>query len=84
MREMNEIVSFNDAVLHNDITTMLRELSFIPNYSGFNYIREAVKMVVCFGDDIPGISNSSFQMHSGTSPDATKNDMRKTTNRKWR
>ena len=66
MREMNGSVSFNNGVLHNDITAMLTALR------------------VYLGNDIPGISNSSFQMHSGTSPDATKNDMRKTTNRKWR
>ena len=84
---MNEIVSFNNGVLHNDITAMMKKMSFIPNYSGFNYIREAVKMVVCFGDDVMCVSKSIYPeiaKRSGTSPAAVEVGMRKAITRAWK
>ena len=87
MREMNEIVSFNNAVLHNDITTMLRELSFMPNYSGFNYIREAVKMVVAMGDDVMCVSKSIYPViakRSGTTITSVEHSIRTAITRAWK
>lgn len=72
--------------LHMDITQILTGLCFTPNYSGYNYVREAVKLAVAQEDKMPGISKGIYPViakQSGTTAAAVESGMRTAIRRAW-
>lgn len=72
--------------LHMDITQILTGLCFTPNYSGYNYVREAVKLAVAQEDRMPGISKAIYPViakQSGTTVAAVESGMRTAIRRAW-
>ena len=72
--------------LHVDVTNLLTWLCFTPNYSGYNYVREAVKLAVAQEDKMPGISKGIYPViakQSGTTVAAVESGMRTAIRRAW-
>lgn len=86
MKEMKETVSFNNGMLHNDITSMLKELSFMPNYNGFNYIREAVKLAFVM-EEVTLFSKTIYPeiaKRCGTTAASVEHSIRTAISRAWK
>ena len=87
MKEMKEMVCSNNGVLHNDVTAMLKTLSFMPNHNGFNYIREAVKLAFGMDDDYSGISKIIYPeiaKRCGTTKASVEHSIRTAISRAWK
>lgn len=86
-------VSNDDAVwgidedkLHTDVTQMLTGLCFTPNYSGFNYVREAIKLAATMVGEMPGISKGIYPAvakQTGATVAAVESGMRTAIRRAW-
>ena len=72
--------------LHMDITRILTALCFTPKYSGYDYVREAIKLAVEQGDRCCGISKSIYPTVaklSHTTNSAVESGIRTAIRRAW-
>ncbi len=76
----------NSDVLHVDITRIMRELCFTQNYSGYKYVREAIKLAVMLNGRNCGISKDIYPdiaKKMGTTATAVESGMRTAIRRAW-
>ncbi|MBQ8967540.1 sporulation initiation factor Spo0A C-terminal domain-containing protein [Ruminococcus sp.] len=83
---MDEVIIYNEGELHYEITRILNSLCFSPKYDGFNYLREAVRIVFASDRLMTGISKTVYPLvakRSGKTPAAVERGMRFAISRAW-
>lgn len=72
--------------LHGEITQILSRLCVTPNYNGYAYIREAIKIAVCDNNIVKGISKQIYPEISrrlGVTQSGVERSMRTAIHRSW-
>lgn len=75
-----------DIALHNKITEILAKLCITPNYNGYNYIRESIKLAVAESDVIKCISKQIYPdvaKKLGTTVSGVERSIRTAIHRSW-